>query len=71
MYVLHLTQEIHKIEPLQYEGIPPVQLGALQRIAAAAAVAVVKNIYSQTRTEGSGHIKKATPVSSGQGTGLC
>lgn len=51
MYVFHLAQEIHKIKPLQYEGIPPVQLGVLERVAAAAAVAVVKNVYSQTRTE--------------------
>lgn len=71
MYVFHLAQEIHKIKPLQYEGIPPVQLGVLERVAAAAAVAVVKNVYSQTRTEGSGHLKKTAPVPSGQGTGLC
>lgn len=68
MYVFHL---IHNIKPLQYEGMPPAQLGVLERDAAAAAMADVKNIYSQTRTEESGHLKKTTSGSSGQGTGLC
>lgn len=69
--MFHLAQEIHANKPLQYEEMPPVQLGVLERVAAAAAVAVVTNVYSQTITEGSGHLKKTTSLSSSQGNGLC
>lgn len=69
--VFHLAREIHANKPLQYEEMPPVQLGVLERVTAAAAVAVVTNFYSQTITEGSGHLKKTISLSSGQGNGLC